>query len=173
MGLLCLSLNLPSAKKINKDQWDTISPQLEPGKSKGEKSWSGFSSSHPLLCLILSAARLLQSWFCFALQSRACLSDLVFLSPLCKAAQGGLRGSAVHMKEASATESIGKPSAPTDEDVSMVLYKKGTLLLSFSFFFSFSSCEEAIHVHRQPCQKCGVYQRCVPPTAMGQSLVEG
>lgn len=78
VGLLCLSLNLPSAKKINKDWWDKISTQLEPGKSEGEKNWSGFLSSHPLLGLILSAARLLQSWVCFALQSRACLSGLVF-----------------------------------------------------------------------------------------------
>lgn len=96
-GLLCLSLNPPSAKKINKDQWDKISAQLEPGKSKGKKNWSGFSSSHPLLCLILSAARLLQSWFCFALQSRVCLSDLVFsllfarqALGLCCAHEGGL-----------------------------------------------------------------------------------
>lgn len=78
LSFLCLSLDLPSAKKINKDQLEKISTQLEPGKSKGEKNWSGFSSSHPLWSLILSAARLLQSWFCFAMQSRACLSDLVF-----------------------------------------------------------------------------------------------
>lgn len=100
-----------------------------------ELLWVLRFTSHLVLDFICSETFVELVSLCIA---ATCLSQhFDFLSPLCRAAQGGLRGSAVHMQAASATESIGKPSAHTQmRRFPWFCERKG---LFFSFFFSFLS----------------------------------